>query len=151
MHPMSLNFSTQWNSIRRRNRHWKAALEPGSWISLHFHSSRFQNQARRLTLTNEGLWFSFHKKHKLGPILSSARNILLAIQHFHTYSFATITSNDTDTSPSVLRAETSSRFEYNPPENRIWHTDDRFLSQKEKAIFFLCRSSFSEWVQRSPK
>ena len=28
----------------------------------------------------------FHKNHRLGPTLSSARNILLAIQHFHTYS-----------------------------------------------------------------
>ena len=40
---MFLTFSTQWNSIGRRNRRWKAALEPGAWISLHFHSSRFQN------------------------------------------------------------------------------------------------------------
>ena len=36
-------FSTQWNSIGRRNRRWKAALEPGAWISLHSDSSRFQN------------------------------------------------------------------------------------------------------------
>ena len=40
---MFLTFSTQWNSIGWRNRRWKAALEPGAWISLHFHSSRFQN------------------------------------------------------------------------------------------------------------
>ena len=40
---MFLTFSTQWNSTGRRNRRWKAALEPGAWISLHFHSSRFQN------------------------------------------------------------------------------------------------------------
>ena len=40
---MFLIFTTQWNSIGRRNRRWKAALEPGVWISLHFHSSRFQN------------------------------------------------------------------------------------------------------------
>ena len=32
-----------WNSIGRRNRRWKAPLGPGAWISLHFHSSRFQN------------------------------------------------------------------------------------------------------------
>ena len=27
-------------------------------------------------------------------------------------------------------------------ENQIWHTDNSYLSQKEKAIFFLCWSSF---------
>ena len=27
------------------------------------------------------------------------------------------------------------------PENQIWHTDDICLSQKNKAIFFICRSS----------
>ena len=67
---MFLTFSTQWNSIGRRNRRWKAALEPGAWISLHFHSSRFQNQTRCLTQTNtteEGFSFSFHKNYKLGP------------------------------------------------------------------------------------
>ena len=31
---MFLNFSTQWNPIGWRNWRWKAALEPGSWISL---------------------------------------------------------------------------------------------------------------------
>ena len=40
---MFLNFSTQWNSMGRRNRRWKAALKPGARIPLHFHSSRFQN------------------------------------------------------------------------------------------------------------
>ena len=39
---MFLNFSTQWNSIGRRNRRWKVALKQGAWVSLHFHS-RFQN------------------------------------------------------------------------------------------------------------
>ena len=44
-----------------RNRRWKVALEVGAWISLHFRSSRFQNQTRQLTQTNtthEGFWFS---------------------------------------------------------------------------------------------
>ena len=49
------------------------------------------------------------------------------------------------TSPSALRAEASSRFQYDPPENQIWHTDESSLSQKEKAIFFLYRSPFSQW------
>ena len=45
-------------------------------------------------------------------------------------------------------AETvSSWFQSDPPENKTWHTDDRYLSQKEKAIFFrsaglLSRSEF---------
>ena len=67
---MFLTFSTQWNSIGRRNRRWKAALEPGAWIALHFHSSRFQNLTTRLTQTNktkEGFSFSFHKNYKVGP------------------------------------------------------------------------------------
>ena len=41
---MFLNFSTQWDLINgRRNQRWKAAFELGAWISLYFHSSRFQN------------------------------------------------------------------------------------------------------------
>ena len=28
------------------------------------------------------------------------------------------------------------------PENQIWHTDNSYLTQREKAIFFLCWSSF---------
>ena len=43
VHYMNLNFSTQWNPIRQRNRRWKAALELGTWISLYFQSSHFQN------------------------------------------------------------------------------------------------------------
>ena len=46
------------------------------------------------------------------------------------------------TIPSALRAETSSRVQFDPTENQNWHTNDSYLSQKEKAIFFLCRSSF---------
>ena len=46
------------------------------------------------------------------------------------------------TIPSALRAETSSRVQFDPPENQNWLTNDSYLSQKEKAIFFLCRSSF---------
>ena len=36
------NYPVEFNGARR-NRRWKAALEPGAWISLQFHSSRFQN------------------------------------------------------------------------------------------------------------
>ena len=39
---------------------------------------------------------------------------------------------------------------WSPWEPNLTHSDS-CLSQKEKAVFFLCRSSFSEWVQRSPK
>ena len=73
--------------------------------------------------------------------LSSARNILLVIQHFHTYSFLRITSKE----PVCFFSETSSRFQYDPPENQIWHTDDSYLSEKEKASFFLCWSSFQSF------
>ena len=63
-------------------------------------------------------------------------DILLAmIQHFHKYSFQMRESHQT----SALRAETSSRFQSDPPENQFWHTDNSYLPQKKKAIFFLCR------------
>ena len=45
----------------------------------------------------------------------------------------------------LLFSETSSRFQYDPPENQIWHTDDSYLSEKEKASFFLCWSSFQSF------
>ena len=37
------------------------------------------------------------------------------------------------TIPSALRAETSSRVQFDPPENQTWLTNDSYLSQKEKA------------------
>ena len=52
------------------------------------------------------------------------------------------------TSPSALRTETSSRLQYDPPDNQIWHTDDVYLSQKERTIFYLCRLSFTEISDR---
>ena len=36
-------FSTQWNSIRRKKQRWKALHEPHTQIYPHFHSSHFQN------------------------------------------------------------------------------------------------------------
>ena len=70
--------------------------------------------------------------------LSSACNILLAIHHFHSYSFARITSNE----PVCFEGWNKFSVQIWYPENQIWHTDNSYLSQKEKAIFFLCWSSF---------
>jgi len=36
-------FSTQWNSIRRKKQHWNALHEPHDQIYPHFRSSHFQN------------------------------------------------------------------------------------------------------------
>ena len=61
---MFLNFSTQWNSIRRGNRRWKAALEPGTWISLHFILLFFRTKQGAWHERIKGwwrIWFSFHK------------------------------------------------------------------------------------------
>ena len=73
---MFLNFSTQWNSIRRRNQRWKVALEQGAWISLHFHSS---------LLSKKGAW---HKQiqEKKGSDFPSPRTtnsvwLILGLQY----------------------------------------------------------------------
>ena len=56
---------------------------------------------------------------------------------------------------SALRTETSFWFHYDGPEIQIWlcsinnHTDESYLSLKERAIFFLCQFSFSKWAQQS--
>ena len=114
------------------NRAKKATLEESAWIgrltfsSLSLFSFSELNKAldtNEINTTDEGFWFSFHENYKLGP-KSSARNILLTIYHIHTYSFARIKL----TSDERL-ADTSSLFQYDPPENQIWHTDDSYLSQ----------------------
>ena len=97
---MFLNFYSQLNSVGRRNRCWKAALEPGAWISRHFHSSRLQKLNKALN-TNDYNWWSmkgsdypFHKNYKLCPTYPRLAIFYWQLKHFHTYSFARITPNE---------------------------------------------------------
>ena len=62
--------------------------------------------------------------------LSSARNILLAIHHFHSYSFARITSNE----PVCFRAETSSQFEYDTLRTKF-DTETTVISHRRRKRF----------------
>ena len=61
--------------------------------------------------------------------LSSARNILLAIQHFHTYSFVRIKLTCTSNDPG---AKTSSRFQYDHPKNQIIDTQTTVTSHRRR-------------------
>ena len=63
-----------------------------------------------MNTTDEGFSFSFHKNYKLGP--TYPRLVIFSLRELH------------QTSPSTLRAETSSRYQSDPPENQIWHTDE---------------------------
>ena len=63
-----------------------------------------------MNTTDEGFSFSFHKNYKLGP--TYPRHAIFSLRELH------------QTSPSALRAETSSRYQSDPPENQIWHTDE---------------------------
>jgi len=104
----------------------------------------------------QGAW---HKRIQLmkGSDFPSTRTtnsfrLILSLQHSignpcNTFTRRALRESH-QTSPSALRAETSSRSQHDPPDNQIWHTYDSCLSQKEKVIFFLCRSSFLEWVQQ---
>ena len=96
---MFLNFSTQLNSIGRRNRYWKTAL--GSLFNFHFPVFR----------TKQDAW---HKRIRLNYKLSLTypRLAIFSLRELH------------QTSPSTLRAETSFRYQYDPPENQTCHTDE---------------------------
>ena len=63
-----------------------------------------------MNTTDEGFSFSFHKNYKLGP--TYPRHTIFSLRELH------------QTSSSALRAETSSRYQSDPPENQIWHTDE---------------------------
>ena len=63
-----------------------------------------------MNTTDEGFSFSFHKNYKLGP--TYPRHAIFSLRELQ------------QTSPSALRAETSSRYQSDPPENQIWHTDE---------------------------
>ena len=79
------------------HRDWEAALEPGAWISLHFHSSPF-SQLNKALDTNEYNWWRvlifLPLERQTRSDWSLALNILLAIRHFHTHNFARITSKE---------------------------------------------------------
>ena len=50
------------------------------------------------------------------------------------------------TSPSALRAETSSRYQSDPPENQIWHTDEAGASLTcYQSTLISGTSFFSQW------
>ena len=80
---MFLNLYSQLNSVGRRNWYWKAAFDPGAWISGHFHSSRLQKLNKALDTNDFNWWrvliFLPQELQTLSD-LSSARNILLAIK-----------------------------------------------------------------------
>ena len=124
------------------NRAKKPTLEGSAWISLF-------NFTLLIFRTKQGPWhkrihlmkgsdFPSTKQLETRSDLSMARNILLAIHHFHTYSFKRITSNE----PVCFEGWKKFSVPIWYPENQIWHTDNTYLSQKDKAIFFLCWSSF---------
>ena len=87
---MFLNFSTQLNSIGQRNLYWKTALES----LFNFHVPVFR--------TKQGAW---HKRIRLNYKLSPTypRLAIFSLRELH------------QTSPSTLRAETSFRYQSDPP------------------------------------
>ena len=91
---MFLNFSTQWNSIGQRNQCWKAALESLSSSSLFSFSELNKALWHKRIHLMKGSDFPSTKQLETRSNLFMARNILLAIHHFHTYSFSRITSNE---------------------------------------------------------
>ena len=148
---MFLNFSTQWNSMGRGNRRWKAALEVGAWISLHFRSSRFQNQTRQLTQTNtthEGFWFSIIPQElQTRSDLSSARS-----QKDNNFTRKTLRELH-QTIPFALRAETSPRSSMIPLETKF-NTQTTVISHRRRKRFsssagHLFRSEFSDYQQNT--
>ena len=148
---MFLSFSTQWNSIGRRNRRWRHRLK-GAWISLQtFTLLVFRTKlTRRLTLTKsiqlmEGSDFpSTSQKYKLGPTYPR-----LAIFYRHSNSFTRTAFRELSLhqkSPRLKQFLGSNMI----PLRTKFDTQMTVISHEERAMFFLCRSSFSEWVQRSP-
>ena len=63
-----------------------------------------------MNTTDEGFSLSFHKNYKLGP--TYPRHAIFSLRELH------------QTSPSALRTETGSRYQSDPPENQILHTDE---------------------------
>ena len=111
----------------------KPTLEGGVWTgrlnlsSLSLFSfaelkKALQTQAKG---TDEEFWFSFQKNHKFCPTYPR-----LAIFFWQSNTLR----ESHQTSRSTLRAETSSLFQYDPPENQIWHTNDIFSHRRRKRL-----------------
>ena len=90
---MFLNFSTKQNSVGQRNRCWKTALESLFTFTL------------PVFRTKQGAW---HKRIQLNYKLSPTypQLAISSLRELH------------QTSPSALRAETSFRYQSDPPENQ---------------------------------
>ena len=85
-----------------------------------------------MNTTDEGFSFSFHKNYKLGP--TYPRLAIFSLRELH------------QTSPSASRAETSSRYQSDPPENQIWHTDEAGASLACYQSALISETSFfSQW------
>ena len=93
-----------------RNRCWKTALESLFTFTLSVFRTKQGAWHKRIQLSDEGFSFSFHKNYKLDP--TYPRLAIFSLRELH------------QTSPSALRAETSSRYQSDPTANQIWHTDD---------------------------
>ena len=127
----------------------KPRLEDRTWtghLNLSSHSSFSFLELNKVLDANEYSWWRvlifLSQELQTQSNLSLARNILLAIQ---------LCKNNikrTNLLWGLRQVLGSNNYEF--PENQIWHTDNSSLSQKEKVSFFLCQSSFSEWVQQSP-
>ena len=93
-------------------------------LHCHVPVSEFSTQWSSLTLlifrTKQGTWYK-----QIQLVKGSDFLIILSSQHFIGNTFT---------------------------HTALWelHTDESYLSQKEKAIFCLYQSSFSKWVQQSP-
>ena len=85
-----------------------------------------------MNTTDEGFSLSFHKNYKLGP--TYPRHVIFSLRELH------------QTSPFALRAETSSRYQSDPPENQIWHTDEAGASLAcYQSTLISGTSFFSQW------
>ena len=94
-------------------------------ITLHFALPVFRT--KQGVDTNE-----YNKNYKLGP--TYPRHTIFSLRELH------------QTSPSALRAETSSRYQSDPPENQIWHTDEAGASLAcYQSTLISGTSFFSQW------
>ena len=85
-----------------------------------------------MNTTDEGFSFSFHKNYKLSP--TYPRLAIFSLRELH------------QTSPSALRGERSSRYQSDPPENQIWHTDEAGASLTCYQSTLISETSFfSQW------
>ena len=85
-----------------------------------------------MNTADEGFSLSFHKNYKLGP--TYPRHPIFSLRELH------------QTTPSAWRAETSSQYQSDPPENQIWHTDEAGASLAcYQSTLISGTSFFSQW------